>query len=114
MINHQITKGFNQKKPPQRTVTVALDMSKAFDTVNIHTLIHKLAQTNIPTTVTKFLANYIKGRQAYTLYNNTSSKTRLIKTGVPQGSVLSPTLLNIYTSDIPSTPEHVQFDNICR
>ena len=34
--------------PPARTITVALDMSKAFDTINIHTLIRKLLQTNIP------------------------------------------------------------------
>ena len=33
--------------PPARTITVALDMSKAFDTINIHTLIRKLLQTNI-------------------------------------------------------------------
>ena len=31
--------------PPARTITVALDMSKAFDTINIHTLIRKLLQT---------------------------------------------------------------------
>ena len=37
--------------PPARTITVALDMSKAFDTVNIHTLIRKLLQTNIPGTI---------------------------------------------------------------
>ena len=35
-------------KPPQCTVAVALDMSKALDTVNIHKLIHKLTLTNIP------------------------------------------------------------------
>ena len=35
---------------PARTITVALDMSKAFDTINIHTLIRKLLQTNIPGT----------------------------------------------------------------
>ena len=87
--------------PPARTITVALDMSKAFDTINIHTLIRKLLQTNIPGTIIKFIANYIKGRKAYTTYRNHTSKQRQFKTGVPQGGVLSPTLFNIYTSDHP-------------
>ena len=46
-INNTIATGFNQNKPPERTITVALDRRKAFDTVNIHTLTHKLHQTNI-------------------------------------------------------------------
>ena len=89
--------------PPARTITVALDMSKAFDTINIHTLIRKLLQTNIPGTIIRFIANYIKGRKAYTTYRNHTSKQRPFKTGVPQGGVLSPTVFNIYTSDLPIT-----------
>ena len=53
---------FNQMAPPARTITVALDMSKAFDTINIHTLIRKLLHTNIPDTIIKFIANYINRR----------------------------------------------------
>ena len=37
---------------------LALDMSKSFDTVNIHILTHKLHQTNIPHTIIKYIANY--------------------------------------------------------
>ena len=50
-------KGLNQMPPPPlaRTSTVALDMSKVFDTINIHTLIRKLLQTNIPGTIIKFI-----------------------------------------------------------
>ena len=59
-ICHQITTSFNNPRPPQRTVAVTLDMSKAFDTVNIH----KLTLANIPNIIIKFKANYIKGRQA--------------------------------------------------
>ena len=51
-------------------------MSKAFDTINIHTLIRKLLQTNIPDTIIKFIANYIKGRKAHTTYINHTSKQR--------------------------------------
>ena len=43
---------------PAGTITVALHISKAFDTINIHTLIRKLLHTNIPCTIIKFIANY--------------------------------------------------------
>ena len=104
-ITNQIVKGFNQKQPPERTIVVSLDLSKAFDTVNIHNLIHKLQQTNIPNLIKKFVANYIKGRKGYTLYQGSKSKQQQFKTGVPQGGVLSPSLFNLYTSDLPTPPK---------
>ena len=102
-LNNTVAKGFNQMAHPARTITVALDMSKAFGTINIHTPIRKLLQTNIPGTIIKIIANYIKGRKAYTTYRNHTSKQLQFKTAVPQGGVLSPTLFNIYTSDLRLT-----------
>ena len=76
-LNNTVAKGFNQMAPPARTITVALDMSKAFDTVNTHTLIGKLLQTSTPGTILKFVANYIKGRKAYTSFRNHNVRLKL-------------------------------------
>ena len=59
-------------------------------------------KTNIPNTILNYIANYIKGSKQYTLYNNYKSTLRDTKTGVPQGGVLSPTLFNIFTADLPT------------
>src|SRR6478609_5639223 len=106
LLTNQITQGFNKPQSPDRTIVVSLDLSKAFDTVNIHSLIHKLHHTNIPPTMIKYIANYIKGRKGYTLHLNATSRPQQFKKGVPQGGVLSPTLFNICTSDISKPPKN--------
>ena len=71
--------------------------------------IRKLLHRNIPGIIIKLISNYIKGCKAYTTYINHTSRQRQFKIVVPQGGVLSPTLFNIYTSDLspPSAPAHV-------
>ena len=105
-LNSTVENGFNQMAPPAQIITVALDMSKAFDTINIHTLIRRLLQTKMPGTIREFIANYIKGRKTYTTYRNHTAIHRQSKTGVPKGGVLSPTLFNIYTADLPPPVHH--------
>ena len=56
----------------------------------------------------KFIANYFKGRKAYTPYRNHTSRQHQFKTGVPQGGVLSSTLFHIYTPDLPPPNAPVQ------
>ena len=96
--NTTVAKGFNHMAHHAQVIIVSLDMSKAFDTINIHTLIRKLLHTMIPGTIIKFISKYIKGRQSYTTYRNHTSIQRWFKTGFPHGGV--PTLYNIYTSDL--------------
>ena len=73
--------------PPARTITVVLDMSKTFDTINKHTHTNQKDGT-----IMKFIANYAEGRNVYTTYGDHTSIQRQFKAGVPQGGVLSPTL----------------------
>ena len=110
-ITNTIIEGFNQKKPPSRTILVSLDLSKAFDTINIHKLLLKLLSTSVPSYIVKFLANYLRGRKAFTTFQNSTSKKKNLKTGVPQGSVLSPVLFNTYLSDLPPPPPDTQIDS---
>src|SRR3989441_11841252 len=106
-LTNQIIQGFNQKIPPQRTKVVSLDLSKAFDTVNVHSLINKLHQTTVPNTIVKFIANYIKGRKGFTQYqtsipNHNNSKLEFLKEGyyLPFFSTYTPltyhSLLQVY------------------
>ena len=62
--------GFTRMALTIRMITVALDMSKDFNTINMHTLIRKLLQTIIKGTIIELIANHITGRKAYTTYRN--------------------------------------------
>ena len=102
-LTHQITKFFNKTRPPGRTIAMAIDFSKAFDTVNHTTLLKMLLRTSLDNHSICWLSTYLRGRTTSVLYHNTSSPQRIIRTGVPQGSVLSPLLFNFYVSDYPPT-----------
>src|SRR5437867_10738731 len=46
----------------------------------------------------------------FTQYQESKSRQQQFKTGVPQGGVLSPTLFNLYTSDLPHPPAGVSLN----
>ena len=52
---------------------------------------------------TRWLSAYLRGRMASCRYNNTNSPFRHARTGVPQGSCISPALFNIFVSTYPQS-----------
>ena len=100
-MTQTILEGLNTPKPAYRSLVAAIDISKAFDTVPRHLLIGKIINTDIHPNFKKWLANFLSGRHGYTIHNGKPSRTRHYTNGVPQGSVLSPTLFNLFTHDIP-------------
>lgn len=104
---HNITAGLNSKKPAKRTVLVAIDLSKAFDTVCHEQLLKDLLHLNISCVLKKFLCSYLRGRQQYTEFRGHKSKCRVVRQGVPQGGVLSPALFNLYLSSMPDPPDGI-------
>ena len=80
-------------------VTIFVDLSKAFDTIDHSILLAKLEFYGVKGLSNKLLKNYLTHRQQYVSLKDTDSNLLGIKTGVPQGSILGPLLFLIYVND---------------
>ena len=98
----RIAGGFNQRKPPLRTATVAIDISKAFERVDHTLLLDAIASTNLHPNLVRWSAAYLRGRQSRVVWQGATSGWRIVRTGVPQGSVLGPIFFNFFVSDCPT------------
>ena len=107
ILDH-INTGLNRKKPVHRTISVAIDLSRAFDTVDHQILLDDIEQLEMNDYIKRFLCSYLRGRQTYVMFRNSKSKLRKVKQGVPQGGVLSPLLFNLYMSKMPPPPRNIK------
>ena len=102
-LTQQVASGFNQQYPPHRTVAMAVDFSKAIDTVNHTALLRSLGEKHLELNTMRWLCTYLRGRTASCRYNRVESAGDTLHCDVPQSSILSPLLLNFYVSTYPET-----------
>lgn len=86
------------------TGMVLLDTEKAFDTVWHNGLIFKMIHLNFPAYLIQLCASFLSNRTFQLRLNKSVSEVYPIPAGVPQGSVISPVLYNLFTYDVPDFP----------
>ena len=90
--------GFDRKTA---TILILLDMSAAFDTVDLNKLISILEhRIGLKGTVLAWFRSFLFGRKQKVLIHGVVSEILLTVFGVPQGSVLGPVLFNIYVASL--------------
>ena len=86
-----------------------IDLSKAFDTVSFDHLLYKLRPCGVKDNAFKLLKNYLTDRKQFVVFNNQSSETTDITTGVPQGSLLGQLFFSICINDLITVSDKLKF-----
>ena len=98
------------------TGTVFVALSAAYETVNHRVLLTKLYGMTEDDEFTKLIGSMMRTQRFYVELNGKKSRWCNQKNGLPQGSVLSSVLFNVYTNDQPvhnETHSFIYADDLC-
>lgn len=89
-------------KSKKTVAALYFDVAKAFDAVWHNGLIYKMLQIGFSNWLIRITVSFLRYRKFQVHIGGKASSRRNIPYGVPQGSVLSPALYNVFVYDIPT------------
>ena len=90
----------------QHTVGIFFDLEKAYDTTWKGGIMKDLHEMGLKGRLPLFIDNFLKGRKFKVCLDNTHSSLNPQEEGVPQGSILSPTLFTVKINSIIDALQH--------